>query len=84
MSDFLIMILTVLAGFFTGRATASVPLAKVPAAVARIPGHAASHVIAQAGTDILQWIEHLLLGASLLALAVAILLVTRRHRPHRN
>jgi hypothetical protein len=83
MGDILVWLVTAVIGFFAGRDTAHVPLKKVPAAVAHLPGRAASHLVDQVGTSLLQWFEHVVFAIGLLAIAAALVLVAWRRRPGR-
>ncbi len=83
MGDILVWLVTAVVGFFAGRDTAKVPLKKVPVAVAHLPGRAASHLVSQVGTTLLQLVEHIVFGVGLLAIVAALVLIAWRHRPGR-
>jgi hypothetical protein len=83
MGDILMWLVTAVIGFFAGRDTAKVPLKKVPVAVAHLPAQAASHLVSQVGTTLLQLVEHIVFGVGLLAIAAALVLIAWRHRPGR-
>ena len=83
MGDILVWLVTAVVGFFAGRDTAKVPIKKVPAAVAHLPARAASHLVDQVGTSLLQLAEHIVFGIGLIAIAAALVLIAWRRRPGR-
>jgi hypothetical protein len=84
MGDILVWLVTAVVGFFAGRSTAKVPLKKVPAAVAHLPARAASHLVDQVGTSLLQLAEHIVFAIGLLAIAAALVAIAWRRRTGRR
>jgi hypothetical protein len=83
MGDILVWLVTAVVGFFAGRDTAKVPLKKVPAAVAHLPARAASHLVDQVGTSLLQLAEHVVFGIGLVAIVAGLCFIAWRRRPGR-
>ncbi|HTX28322.1 MAG TPA: hypothetical protein VME19_15035 [Streptosporangiaceae bacterium] len=83
MGDLLMWLVTAVIGFFAGRDTAKVPIKKVPAAVVHLPAQAASHLVDQVGTSLLQLVEHVVFAVGLVAIIAALFFIAWRHRPGR-